>query len=49
MRTVFILLLVSNGACLCADDVGFMRKMQLYEGGRDGYYTYRIPSLVTSR
>jgi len=43
------LLFILIAGSLSAQDAGTMRKVQLYEAGVGGYYTYRIASLVATK
>lgn len=47
IKQCFLLFLLTTS--LLAKDVGTMHKVQLYEAGVGGYYTYRIASLVATK
>ena len=47
--TAVLLLLSLLTTSTFAQDVGVMRKIQLYKAGDGGYYTYRIASMVATR
>ena len=49
MNSKQVLLLFLLTTSLFAKDVGTMHRIQLYEAGVGGYYTYRIPSLVATK
>ncbi len=47
IKRSFLLFLVTTS--VLAKDIGTMHKVQLYEAGVGGYYTYRIASLVATK